>query len=306
MTNPNNAVGTNAAYGGRTSVNAFNDVLGVFGSRGILSGWACVPSSGMTVALGGDNEVRDVALAMDAIGNKTTINNISEVPVEVTLAAAPSTNSRIDSIVAYVAKPPEGSDTAVDNPAAAGLITVSGSVSGSPSAPSESAIRTAITADGASGTTAYYVVLANITVVASTTVVTADMISAGSSAVVKSGNIDFATLLAMGDYSTEEVDTGTKWIDGKPIYRKVLSYPDSYTNSGTRTITHGLGIDQYVGGITGSLVYSNTQFQIPRVARNGTGVICVTGGTANLLYLDVTTEIASYSGLILILHYTKN
>lgn len=231
MTNPNNAVGTNAAYGGRTSVNAFNDVLGVFGSRGILSGWACVPSSGMTVALGGDNEVRDVALAMDAIGNKTTINNISEAPVEVTLAAAPSTNSRIDSIVAYVAKPPEGSDTAVDNPAAAGLITVSGSVSGSPSAPSESAIRTAITADGASGTTAYYVVLANITVVASTTVVTADMISAGPSAVVKSGNIDFATLPYASDTETAiGVDD-----DSNIVYQRTFSWA-APTSVGAQTI----------------------------------------------------------------------
>lgn len=184
MTNPNNAVGTNAAFGGRTSANAFNDVLAAFSSRGVLSGWACSPSDGMTVALGGDNETRDVAIAMDAIGNKTTINNISEAPVEVTIAPAPSTNSRIDSIVAYVSKPPEGSNTAVDNPAAVGLIAVSGSVASSPSAPSESAIRTAITADGASGTTAYYVVLANITVGAGATVITADAIAAGASAII--------------------------------------------------------------------------------------------------------------------------
>ena len=53
MTNPNNAVGTNAAYGGRTSVNAFNDDLTIY-SRGILSGWACSPKSGMTVQIGGN------------------------------------------------------------------------------------------------------------------------------------------------------------------------------------------------------------------------------------------------------------
>ena len=70
MTNPNNAVGTNGAYGGRTSVNAFNDILGAF-SSGILSGWVCSPDTGLTLALGGDGTTRDVAVAEDTAGNKT-------------------------------------------------------------------------------------------------------------------------------------------------------------------------------------------------------------------------------------------
>lgn len=45
MTNPNNAVGTNGAYNGRTSVNAFNDNLAVYTSRGVISGWAMAPDS---------------------------------------------------------------------------------------------------------------------------------------------------------------------------------------------------------------------------------------------------------------------
>ena len=36
MANPNNAIGTNAAFGGRTSPNAFNDVLGAFKNRGFI------------------------------------------------------------------------------------------------------------------------------------------------------------------------------------------------------------------------------------------------------------------------------
>ena len=53
MTNPNNAVGTNGALGGRTSVNAFNDNLAIYASRGIVSGWTVSPSSNMTVSVGG-------------------------------------------------------------------------------------------------------------------------------------------------------------------------------------------------------------------------------------------------------------
>lgn len=191
-TNPNNAVGTNAAYGGRTSVKAFNDNIGAY-SRGILSGWACSPSSGMTVSLGGDGTTRDIAIAEDVSGNKITVNNISEAPISVTMSAAPASNSRIDLIVAYVDNPPQGSATALDNPAACGLITVNGTAAANPVAPNESAIRTAITADGASGSTAYYVILAQITIASGTTDIVAGNITAGSSAGIGAKNIDFAT-----------------------------------------------------------------------------------------------------------------
>lgn len=192
-TNPNNAVGTNAAYDGRTSVKAFNDNIGAY-SRGILSGWACSPSSGMTVSLGGDGTTRDIAIAEDVAGNKITVNNISEAPISVTMSAAPSTNSRIDVIVAYVDNPPQGSATSIDNPGACGLITVDGTAAADPVAPNESAIRTAITADGASGSTAYYVILAQITIASGTTDIIAGNISAGSAAGIGAQNIDFTTL----------------------------------------------------------------------------------------------------------------
>ena len=186
-TNPNNAVGTNGAFGGRTSVNAFNDCLAAY-SGGILSGWACSPSSGLTVVLGGNGNTRDVAIAEDNAGNKTTINNISGSPIAITLENAPSTNSRIDAIVAYVDNPPTGSSTATDNYEACGLIAVQGTAASSPSAPTDSAIRTAITADGASGTTAYYVVLATVTVASGTTSITASNIQSGSKAGLNPAN----------------------------------------------------------------------------------------------------------------------
>lgn len=195
-TNPNNAVGTNAAYDGRTSVKAFNDGIGAY-SRGILSGWACSPNTGMTVSLGGDGNTRDIAIAEDVAGNKITVNNISESPISVTMSAAPSTNSRIDLIVAYVDNPPQGSATSVDNPGACGLITVDGTAAADPVAPNDSAIRTAITADGASGSTAYYVVLATITIASGTTDLTSDNIANGTNAELSAGNVGFLT------YNTE-------------------------------------------------------------------------------------------------------
>lgn len=243
MANPNNAIGTNAAFGGRTSPNAFNDVLGAFQGRGILSGWACSPDTGMTISLGGDGTTRDVAIAEDNTGNKTSVDNISGSPVSLTITAAPATQSRIDAVVVYVENPPQGSSTETDNYGAIGILDVQGATASTPIAPDDSDIRTAITADGASGATAYYVVLAYITVASGTTTITSGEIEAGESAslrseltnipdgsitgtkiaasTVTSNNIDWATIPQV-NYSSTEQEIGT-WIDGSKLYRRVIS-----------------------------------------------------------------------------------
>lgn len=179
MTNPNNAIGTNAAFNGRTSPNALNDVLASF-TKGIVSGWACSPKSGMTVQLGGEAGTRDVALAEDNAGNKLTINNRSGAPVEVTLGGAPSTNNRIDAIVAYIDNPSTGDDNTTDNPTTCGIIAVQGTVAANPTAPSEATIRSAITTDGATGGTAYYVVLATVLVGTNITTIGSGVITQGA------------------------------------------------------------------------------------------------------------------------------
>lgn len=189
MTNPDNTVGTNAGYDGRTTPNAFNDILGAF-TRGLVSGWACTPKTGMTVKLGGDGSTRDVAIAEDNAGNKTTINNRTATPVEITLAGAPSTGNRIDSIVAYVDSAQSGQGaTDVDFPSITGIIAVRGTAAGSPTAPTEAQIRSAITNDGADGASSFYVVLANITVGQGVTTIGSGVISAGAPAQLQSATI---------------------------------------------------------------------------------------------------------------------
>lgn len=212
MANPNNAVGTNGAFGGRTSVNALNDVLGAFTGRGILSGWNCSPKSGLTVQLGGNGSVRDVAIAEDATGNKTTVNNISQAPVSVTLNNAPASNSRIDLVVAYIEDSPNGSGE-TDNPDVVNVLVVSGSAASTPVAPNDSAIRTAITADGASGATAYYVVLAQIRLAAGTTDIDSTMITQGAPVVfggigLSQGIVD-SDAIADGAVTSDKVDFAT-------------------------------------------------------------------------------------------------
>lgn len=212
MANPSNAIGTNGAFGGRTSVNALNDVLATFTGAGVISGWAVAPSSGMTVQVGGQSGLRDVAIAEDNNGNRTTVDNISQAPVPVDIASAPSTNSRMDAIVGYVENPPQGSATVLDNPAACGIVAVSGTASSSPSAPTDSAIRTALTGLGINGATAYYAILGYVTVPSGTTDIDATMISA-----VPYTNLNTANNIANGSISADKVDFTTT-----PFVRIVL------------------------------------------------------------------------------------
>lgn len=184
MTNPNNAIGTNAGFGGRTSPNALNDNLAAW-TRGVISGWACSPKSGMIVQIGGSGSDRDVAVAEDNAGNKTTINNRSGSPVDITLSGASSTGNRIDSIVAYVDNPAQGTSSDVDYAPACGIIAVKGTASSNPSEPTNTRIRSAITADGANGTAAYYVVLANITVGQGVTAIGSGAIAQGAKATLQ-------------------------------------------------------------------------------------------------------------------------
>lgn len=194
-TNPNNAVGTNGAYPGRTSVNAFNDSLGVYAGRGILSGFHISANSGMSVSVGGNGLVRDVAIAEDNLGNRTTINNISGAPITVSIPAAPASGSRYDTLVAYVTNPPKGSNKVLDNPMACGLIVVSGSAGDSPIPAGDAEIRNAITLDsGTSGEVAYYVTLGEVLVASGTTSITSEMVTQETQAILSGGKIIDGTL----------------------------------------------------------------------------------------------------------------
>lgn len=291
MTNPNNAVGTNAAYSGRTSVNAFNDDLAAYG-RGILSGWACSPSTGLKVQLGGAATVRDVAVAVDNAGNRTTINNISGAPIEMTISAAPSTNSRIDAIVAYVDNPAEGVSTVADNPAACGMIVVKGTAAASPVEPNESTIRAAITADGASGVTAYYVVLATVTIASGTTDLTSSNIAAGPSA-------------TFADYSLTEIKTSTKWVDGSIIYKKTVDI-GALPNNTVKLVPHGIANLSKIIKIEGTAYHpvNNVTVPLPFTSLSGSSSIQLSISGANI-EISTGTDRRPFTYSYTTLYYTK-
>lgn len=193
MTNPDNIVRVRARNGGRASVYEANGWCQAYGS-GILDGTGVVQntSANMTVLVGGSSSKPDVLIAENPSGYKIALDLVGQQPVTIT---APASNSRISAIVAYTDDLALESteDTVTGSPASCGLIVVNGSSSASPSAPTDTQIRNAITSDGATGSQASYAVIATITVASNTTTITDSLITRNQAG-VQSSKIDFATM----------------------------------------------------------------------------------------------------------------
>lgn len=206
MTNPDNIVRVRARNGGRASVYEANGWCQAYGS-GILDGTGVVQntSANMTVLVGGSSSKPDVLIAENPSGYKIALDLVGQQPVTIT---APASNSRISAIVAYTDDLALESteDTVTGSPASCGLIVVNGSSSASPSAPTDTQIRNAITSDGATGSQASYAVIATITVASNTTTITDSLITRNQAG-VQSSKIDFATSTDANGWA--EMDCGS-------------------------------------------------------------------------------------------------
>ena len=216
MTNPNDMVRVRSRNSGRGSVyeaNMWAQGLtdGVYSGNGVKEN----TSPNMTVLVGGTPNDPDVIIAQNPAGYKIALDIVETQPVTI---APPAQNSRITAIVAYtddLALASTDTDT-TGSPSSCGLIIVNGAASASPVAPTDSEIRAAITADGATGSQAAYGIIATFTIPTSTTTITNSLIK-NNLAMISAQKIDFATY----KYSTAETVVGT-WIDGRPIYRQIF------------------------------------------------------------------------------------
>ena len=114
-------------------------------------------------------------------------------------------------------------DTVTGSPASCGLIVVNGSTSASPSAPTDTQIRNAITSDGATGSQASYAIIATIRVASSTTSITNALITR-KQAGVQSSKIDFAT------FNVKDIEVGTKSGEGET---RRVSFSRTHTTAPT-------------------------------------------------------------------------
>lgn len=252
MTNPDNIVRVRARNGGRASVYEANGwaqayTSGLFDGNGVIQN----TSADMNVLVGGSATNPDVLIAENASGYKIALDLVGQQAVAIT---APASNSRISAIVAYTddLSLSTTEDTVTGSPASCGLIVVNGTAASSPSEPTDNQIRTAITADGATGSQASYCVIATILVASNTTIITNDQIT-NKIAGITSKNVDFTTLATMTGETLKDIGE----------YSSTTTYTSEYTGFLT-------GVFAFAPGANGSASI--------QIKHNGTWVTVVGSG----------------------------
>lgn len=208
---------------------------------------SCVANAtSLAVSAGSGMSVR-IAAGDGIISTPSSGKRIQSDAIEtVTISAANATYPRIDSVVVYIDSVIQPTTAVIDN--VNGILkfaAVAGTPAASPTAPTESMIQAAIGAGNR------YMVLADVKVPNGATSMNtatftdrrkvATMIDSSNLAkkAVKAENIDFTTMPG-NKYSTDEQDTGQKWIDGRPIYRKVVRGAVNMTGGGTSNLAHNI------------------------------------------------------------------
>lgn len=217
----------------------------------VADGLDVVAGSGMNVTVNAGTALvgRDPSYSINVIGTET-----------VNVGAASPSNPINAVIVAYVDRNVAGDRSVTDNTNDVfKLKAISGAAASNPADPTNSAIQAAI---GASNP---FIILARVKKRAGATAISsnditdlrkmitlpngrinnANLISDGT---IESKNIKDGSILpqklssiARGDYSTNEVDTGQKWIDGRHIFRKVVRGTVNMTGGfNTSNLPHGI------------------------------------------------------------------
>lgn len=104
------------------------------------------------------------------------------------------------------------------------------------------------------------------------------------------------------DYSTSEHLTGAKWIDGSPIYRKVISI-GTLPNNATKSVAHGITALDTVIHLYGAATSSANGLPIP-YTHNTTNLQIVLNINSTDVNCGTYTDRTAYNGVVVI-EYTK-
>ena len=105
-------------------------------------------------------------------------------------------------------------------------------------------------------------------------------------------------------YSTEEVKTGEKWVDGKPIYKKVVQVTLSDTNS--HATPHNIAnVDKIWLTEDGSFLWVDNTSIPANYYRDSSAYIWAFVSTTNVQYRTNAAGWANNKPMYLTLKYTK-
>lgn len=106
-------------------------------------------------------------------------------------------------------------------------------------------------------------------------------------------------------YSTTEINTGMKWIDGKLIYRKVINF-GTLPNNGGKSVNTGITDLGEIINIRGYSDNGNQTLPIPHVATSPQNSIQIACGLNNQqVRITTASDRSSYTNTKVILEYTK-
>lgn len=185
-TNPNQIIRLHSRMGGRGSVYEANMWAQQYKANtgitsgsdaqlvGYMAGSAGVTqntSADMNVIVNGTPTNPSVVLGVNPAGYKVALDIVGSTVLPIT---APASNSRYSLVVAYADDLSlASSDTTITgNPSKNGVIVVNGASAATPAFPSDADIRSAITADGATGSQAVYAILSYGIIASTTTTIT--------------------------------------------------------------------------------------------------------------------------------------
>lgn len=316
MTNPDNIVRVRARNGGRASVYEANAWCQNWNTGFVEGSITQNTSADMNILVNGSPSKPAVAIAATPAPYNIALDIVGQKAIAIT---APATNSRYSAIVAYTddLSLATTEDTVTGSPASCGLIVVNGTTSATPVYPTDATIRTAITADGGTGSQAAYVVLAYVLVANDTTTITNSLITNTEAVLrnnavatnsikdsaVTAGKIDFTTL--PGNYSTSEIDTGYTWVDGSKIYKKTLNF-GALPNSTSKTLSIGAAnVGNYIGIEAVAWTTSNTTICLPYVnTSNATYQVSIYIDSGNVIVTAGDNK-TTYSNCYITVYYTK-
>lgn len=106
------------------------------------------------------------------------------------------------------------------------------------------------------------------------------------------------------DYSIDETKTGYNWIDGKPIYRKVIDF-GNLPNTTSKTVAHNISNIDKIITLTGTATDGTRTLCLPANSPDGLAY-SINLYTPNLTNITVGTGVdrSTYSAYI-VLEYTK-
>lgn len=123
--------------------------------------------------------------------------------------------------------------------------------------------------------------------------------------VVQDGNMSAVTSNAVADaisYSTTEQKTGGKWIDGKPIYRRVVSC-GALPNNTAKSVAHNIANIEWIVKYNGMASNGNEWLQLPASYYSDAAI----GLSANDTYITLRpySNRTAYTTTLVTIEYTK-